>query len=137
MPLVGGGGAPNVAGGNPAGTGTGLNYIGEHAYAYSGTIASDNNETVMLKFTTGNLYIVGKIQFFELTISNDNIEHAVSINSEKVLRVLSSQTVGTSEPDPYLPIIIPPYSSIEVTAKNAQGSGDLDSSVTLTGRVYG
>ena len=114
----------------------GLSILGNHAYAYSGTIASDNNETVMLKFTTGNLYIVAKIQFFELTISNDNIEHAVSINSEKVLRVLSSQTVGTSEPDPWLPVIIPPYSSIEVTAKNAQGSGYLDSIVTLTGRVY-
>ena len=34
MALVGGGGSPNVAGGaNPAGVGSGLNYVGEFCYA--------------------------------------------------------------------------------------------------------
>ena len=130
-----GGGNP-VSGSNPTGVGTSINYVGEHAYAYSGTVASDNNDTVMLKFATGNLYIMAKIQFFELTISNDNIEHAVEINGEKILRVLSSQTVGTSEPDSYIPILFPPNSDVRLLAKNAQGSGDLDSAVTLVGRVY-
>ena len=130
-----GGGNP-VGGSNPAGIGTSINYVGEHAYAYSGTIVSDNNDTVMLKFSTGSLYIVAKIQFFQLTISNDNIEHAVEINGEKILRVLSSQTVSPSEPDSYIPILIPPNSDVRFLAKNAQGTGDLDSAVTLVGRVY-
>ena len=38
MALIGGGGAGNVAGGNPSGTGTSLNYIGDHCYAYSGDV---------------------------------------------------------------------------------------------------
>ena len=38
MALVGGGGAPNVAGSNPAGVGSSLNYVGNLVYAYSGDI---------------------------------------------------------------------------------------------------
>ena len=67
MALVGGGGAPNVAGSNPTGTGTGLNYIGDHAYAYSGEV--DNNgssATTALKFTTGNEYVLGQMHFIIL-----------------------------------------------------------------------
>jgi hypothetical protein len=121
---------------NPVGIGSGINYIGQHAYAYSGTISADNNDTEMLKFNTGNEYIVAKIQFFELTISNDNIQHSIEINGENVVSVLSSQTVGTSEPDQWIPVLFPPNSQIRILAKNAQGSGDLDSGVALVGRVY-
>tara|TARA_Y100001963_G_C6528920_1_gene330146 strand:- start:192 stop:578 length:387 start_codon:yes stop_codon:yes gene_type:complete len=126
-----------VGASNPVGTGKGINYIGEHAYAYSGTIAADNNNTEMLKFSTGTAYIVAKVQFFELTVSNDNIQHTIEINGEDVITVLSSQTVGVSEPDQWIPILLPPYSNIRVLAKNAQGSGDLDSGVAIVGRVYG
>ena len=38
MALVDGGGAPNVAGGNPAGTGTSINYVLDRVYAYSGDL---------------------------------------------------------------------------------------------------
>ena len=61
MALVGGGGAPNVAGSNPAGTGTSLNYIGDHVYAYSGTFQSLNATATMLQFTTGSEYIKGQL----------------------------------------------------------------------------
>ena len=37
MALRGGGGAGNVAGGNPSGIGTSLNYVGDHVYAFSGS----------------------------------------------------------------------------------------------------
>ena len=49
MPLVGGGGASNTV--NPTGTSTGLNYIGDHAYAYSGIhSATAGGHTTMLEF---------------------------------------------------------------------------------------
>ena len=57
-----GGGNP-VSGSNPAGTGSSLNYIGKHAYGYSGVIAVNNVEKTLLQFSTGNLYIVAKVQF--------------------------------------------------------------------------
>ena len=44
MPLVGGGGSPNVTGANPAGTGGGLNYIGNHCYAFRGHVAKSSGK---------------------------------------------------------------------------------------------
>ena len=61
MALVGGGGAGNVAGSNPAGVGTSINYIGNHAYAYAGALSASTSAETRLNFTTGALYIVGRI----------------------------------------------------------------------------
>ena len=40
-----------------ASTGKGIRYVGTHAYAYSGSVGVDNNETTLLEFTTGTGYI--------------------------------------------------------------------------------
>ena len=58
-----GGGNPVVGGSNPSGTGSSINYIGEHAYAYSGEITSGSGTTkTLLNFiTASNSYIVGTI----------------------------------------------------------------------------
>jgi len=138
MALIGGGGAGNVGGGNPSGTGTSVNYIGEHAYGYSGTVAVSNSDVNLLDFSTpSNSYIVGKVQFFGLTLSNDDIEHSVIINGEKVITVISSQTVGTSEPDSWIPVLLPPQSTIKITGKNAQSGTSINTAAIFVGRVYG
>ena len=73
MALVGGGGAGNVAGSNPSGTGT-LNFIGDHAYAYSGPItdsASGAANTTVLKFDVPfNTYIIAKINWISSLSGN-------------------------------------------------------------------
>ena len=38
---------------NPVGTSKGLNYIGNHAYGYSGEVTVNDNETTLLDFTLG------------------------------------------------------------------------------------
>ena len=74
MALVGGGGAPNVAGSNPAGTGSSINYVGNHAYAYSGIIASTTTEANMLDFTIGNQYVMAQFSWgYDAQIGNDAI----------------------------------------------------------------
>ena len=67
-----GGGNP-VSGANPSGTGTILNYIGSHAYAYSGDVSVDGNATTMLKMQTQNSYAVGTIQVGSTESGNDDI----------------------------------------------------------------
>ena len=79
MPLVGGGGAGNTAGGNPAGTGSGINYVGNHAYAYSGNVAVDNNITTLLQFNTQNNYVMANIQLEYFDASSDNMKFIVNI----------------------------------------------------------
>ena len=49
-----GGGNP-VGGQNPAGIGSSLNYIGKHAYLYTGAVNINNVETNLAEFdTAGN-----------------------------------------------------------------------------------
>ena len=135
MPLVGGGGSPNVAGGgNPAGTGTGLNYIGQHAYANSGVVAAGGSgaaDTTMLNFSTGNSYVVCKLYwanneasasdtYFELRIDDTIVylnKHGRTDDADKVV----------------YGILLPPYSKC-VFKMGIGGGGDM--TMNLVGRVY-
>jgi|TARA_Y100001963_G_scaffold142918_1_gene213095 hypothetical protein len=137
MALVGGGGSPNVAGGNPSGTGTGLNYIGNHAYLTSGNVACNNVDTTIAKFTTGQNYIDAKIQFHYNTQSSDDMRYTVKINGEVVVSYINNTaTGGGSTPDNVLYLLLPSYSDIEFIGKNESSSGAQDQNATLTGRVY-
>ena len=79
------------AGGNPAGsggtsgTGTGLTYILDRAFAYSGTVTCDNNDVTMLNFTTGGFIIVARWQpfFTGATNTTNNMIWRMNVNGEK------------------------------------------------------
>ena len=75
-----GGGNP-VSGANPSGTGTILNYIGKHAYAYSGNVSVDGNHTTMVKMSTQNSYVVGTLQVGSSESGNDDIELILLLNN--------------------------------------------------------
>jgi len=136
MPLVGGGGAGNVAGGNPAGTGTGLNYLGEHAYAYSGNVTFGTGDyTSLLNFTTGGTYIVGYFQVSSTSGSGVNTDSRILLNGEAIMQNEYGST-GPTAPDAGNPtyIIVPPYSNVKFDFVSQ--SGDLTFQVMFTGRVY-
>jgi hypothetical protein len=136
MALVGGGGAPNVSGGsNPSGTGTSLNYVGDHAYAYSGEIEASDVETTMLDFTLGaNQYFVGKVQFSYYGGTNQDCQHNIKINGELIQRYRVTQAY--TEPDNYFPIIFVGGDRVQITSKNLIDSASLTTIVTITGRIY-
>ena len=134
MPLVGGGGAGNTAGGNPPGTGSGINYVGNHAYAYSGNVAVDNNITTLLQFNTQNNYVMANIQLEYFDASSDNMKFIVNINSEEVAAGILTGRVENWYND--LQVLIPPYSDVTVTAFNNTGATLTGVGVSLTGRNY-
>jgi hypothetical protein len=131
------GGFNAVPGSNPAGTGQALNFIGNHAYAYSGVVTDPQSgaaNTTALKFTTGNLYINSK-----LTITSDEIgaqQQFVAIKLDgQVILEHASDSSSTANPfyDQPFRIIIPAFSDFEVLV----GAGDIiDFTAILTGRVY-
>jgi len=140
MALIGGGGAGNVAGGNPSGIGTSLNYIGDHAYAYSGGIDVDENVTSLLKFTTGGLYVKGRFQpqyfvanagqateDYRFTVKFDNQEVSVTLIAEGTDRDAFYNVVD---------LIIPPFTTVEVTAQNVTDTNSRAVGAIITGRVY-
>ena len=136
MALVGGGtgGASNTV--NPAGTGTTLNYIGKHAYAYSGAVDVKENEVSLLVFTTGNEYIFGKLQNASATLTGNNHSLKVKMNDEIIIdqdmNNVYEELTGAQE----WQLIIPPYTKVNITLQNIQSTDTAQFNAIFTGRVY-
>ena len=130
-----GGGNP-VGGANPSGTGSVINYIGEHAYANSGLVAVNNIETTLLDFATQNSYILAKVQFNLLVDTADDMFYKIKINSEVVNGYLTQGAQQSTDSNNTLPILIPPYSRVIMTATNAGSSTNRNNTCVVVGRVY-
>jgi len=137
MALGGGGsGGGPISSTNPAGTGSSLNYIGNHAYAYSGAhSATAGGPTTMLEFTTGNEYIIGEFTFGNTSASTDHVEFEISVNNQIVMAAIGD-AIGESFPLNSFQLVIPSYSTIKVTAINASGGADRTVFAAISGRIY-
>ena len=138
MPLVGGGGAGNVGGGNPAGIGTSLNYIGDHCYAYSGVIGATSSGTTYLEFTTGSLYIVGTVQCNYAINQAEDMAYEIKMDGQTVQKWINAGATGVSnagfEPQNAQNVVIPPFTRFELVITSA--STTRDQAANLVGRVY-
>ena len=135
MALIGGGGAGNVAGGNPSGTSSGLNYIGNHVYAHSGSINVNNIDTTLLDFTiAGNQYITAKITIGSKAGHGDDMNMQILINGELIYSSYEALvSMPTQNP---LNILLPPESRIVVKARNVGSATDRAMECVILGRVY-
>ena len=136
MALVGGGGAGNVSGSNPSGTGTSLNYVGQHAFAYSGDVSVTGSLTTMLEFSTAEQYVVGYYQIHGTfaQIGNNQITIELTINGESIVHTFWTfvdEDVSALENR----ILLPPYSRVRFQLAQASGA-DRNMQLTLQGRVY-
>jgi hypothetical protein len=141
MPLVGGGGSPNVSGaGSAAGVGTGLNYIGKHAYAYNNYAASTTS-IARLNFTTGAEYIVGAFSLGPLINPTDTTDGKKSIveiqfNSQTVATLNSDAAAQDQQTPQTINMLVPPYTHVEFKVKGQADSSSYTGTVGFTGRVY-
>jgi len=135
MALVGGGGAPNVAGSNPAGTGTSINYIGNHAFAYSGIVQVTNATTTLIDGTIGSHYIVAKVQPSINVSTTDDMFFRVLIDGQEIAASLIGSTTSNS-PYEEIEVIVAPFTRIQITCENNSTSGGINCSAVFTGRVY-
>ena len=119
-----------------ASTGLGLRYIGNHCYAYSGSItdeASSAADTTILKFTTGSGYIIAK-----LTITNDEASTAALfieafLNGQKVMDIITDlSSINNPLITPY-EMLIPPFTEFEL---KAGANSTVDFTAFIAGRVY-
>jgi len=136
MALVGGGGAGNIAGSNPAGTGTSLNYIGDHVYGYSGLQTIDDNETSLLEFSLGNEYVVAKVQFNYPTGTGDNFLYKVYFNEEVVQSYEIDHSALYGYQNSVIHLVIPSYTKVKLTADNVGSSTGRPQIASITGRLY-
>ena len=118
----------------------GVSIVGDHFYAYSGGLPASTTSTVALNFTTGDEYLLGKVQvnqalqYAAANVTAVNMQ--ISINGEVVALMIvgyigaDSETIGTQD------LLLPPHSTIEISLRfDADQSAQL-SCVTYTGRVY-
>ena len=132
-----GGGNP-VGGSNPSGTGSIINYLGNHAYAYSGEITSGSGTTkTMLDFVVAsNNYIDATIQFgFGGARSNDDERGEIYIDGELVASNIYNNNYERSELNDFK-VLLAPQTHVEVKMVKVSGSGDVPSFAWLRGRVY-
>ena len=136
MALVGGGGAGNVAGSNPAGVGTGLNYVGNKVYAYSGPVECDNSETTLLDFSTGSEAITGVFQLYYDEVAGDDFAYKINMDSQLIVGYQISGTDIMAQAYPGVDLLIPPYTRITITAQNLSTSNLKTQLATFMGEIY-
>ena len=142
MALTGGGGAGNVAGGNPSGKSGTLVYVGNNIWgAWSGLVDPTNTTQEALKFKSPNVPLVmdlcWTVNFTDLTANRDILLH-VKLNGELIMHHEGQQTsagdFSVSFPVVIGPFVIPADSEVIVILGTSEDAG-VNQIVTLTGRM--
>jgi len=125
-------GIPYVGTNVIAGTGLELNYLGRHAYAYSGSF-NPGGGTTYLEFTTGAGYIVGTVEINAdyAGTGGSNLQVEIAFNG---IDVVVERDVGNDyvPGDTEFKLIIPPYTNVKVTITGTTAPANAN----FTGRVY-
>ena len=124
--------------------GKSLRYIGNWAYAYSGSYEANNANQTVLDFTTGSGYIYGQIELFGGTNFDSPGDGAqttgqVTFNGE-VITVLKNVTKYPSDGGQgggKCKVVIPPTTRVVVKIDSNEDNANELCHVVLTGRVYG
>jgi len=127
-----------------ASTGLGINYIGKHVYAFSGSYEASNTEQTVFDFTSGSGYIHGQIELF--AAANFNSPGAgtqttcqIEFNG-LVINVLKNATEGGAHGslgDAKCKVVIPPFTNVVVKVDSNQDDATELCHVIITGRLYG
>jgi len=125
-----------------ASTGLTLNYIGDHAYAFSGAIGSSTSGATMLNFTTGDEYIRGKFtsnpSTHYATVDSAPTTFQLSINGE-VIGVVKFENNSSDTGGNYwiVNVIIPPHSTILLEMDSSSDDAAFVGTAIFEGQVYG
>lgn len=137
MALIVGGGQSGFGSGGTGGIGQTLNYILDRVFSYSGVVTTDGtNETILISWTSGAEMITGTFQFFYATDTKQtqDVLYQVKLNEQVVAKYITDQDIRMSPSHDPIPIVIPPFSKIECTAK--MESSAQAQAVMFTGRLY-
>ena len=140
MPLVGGGGAGNTAGSNPSGIGSGLNYVGNLCYAYSGPFADSQTPQTVLNFTTGGELIKGILQFNAFVDEADpsaGSRGTCTIEMDgQVIAILKADGLEDDTPNVATQqLVIPPFTSMTAKIDSSGTTATHKATVLFTGEI--
>jgi hypothetical protein len=124
---------------NTLSVGKDLHVIGDHAYAYSGTIVTSpagSADTTALKFTTGNYYVLGHTTQQNDDAGGDQLFFRLTMNGITVMYSTwdSASASGVGLPSQPWPLIIPPFTEVEIKVGSSAGV-DKDFTIQIVGKV--
>ena len=134
--------APVQPGASVAATGLGIRYIGEHAYAYSGTIGISTSTQTLLEFTSGSGYIVaqvfccGPVNPSDIS-SGSNSLFTIYFND---LLVAQNKLGTTAEGMPTYSdqtLVIPPNTIVRIDNIDVTNNAAFKIQAYIIGRIYG
>ena len=137
------GGAGNPVGGSFTGPAEALEIVGDFAYAYN-QVATDQLQSIAntLEFTTGNYLFVGEWTVCG-AVNKDGVSGTGGIDQFYLklngTTVMSLKTDTGEEDSPTkltVPVIIPSYTQVQVSADCTINNDNWLVSNTLTGRIY-
>jgi len=135
------GGVGNPVGGSFTGPAEALEIYGDFALAYSGPKQIDSNAVEHLVFTSGNYLFVGEISMIGAVYLN-NLEAGtqsaciIKFNGVELFTVkLDTAREGMPNPEIF-PIIIPPYTEVNISIASQHTTTDYFTAVNLAGRIY-
>ena len=118
-------------------TGPDIHYLGNRAYAYSGSVSVDNTETTILDFTTNSETIKGKIEFCYSDNFSPNAVFRVKLNDQTIWDFEADHSqLLTRGQSGSLRVIIPPFTHVVCTGQNDTDATAIPLMIVLTGKVY-
>ena len=105
------------------------------AYAYSGSVSGNNTEFTVLEFNTNSEYIVGywRVGYAESTYRN--FDFRLLFNNIEIENQFLITSQAQSNQQFLHEIIIPPFTTVKVTAQNTEDSTTQDVLAIITGKV--
>jgi len=131
------GGAGNPVGGSFTGPAEALEIVGDHCFAYSGSILNSSTggpNNTALKFTSGNFYAVTEISWVSDSADTGQDEFfRITMNGQTVWDgKFNFAEVATNEQP--LPFLISPYTEVEVLWGMTSDARNV--TVALVGKIY-
>jgi len=127
-----------------ASTGFGIRYVGNYAYAYSGTFSASVSSQTCLEFTTGSGIIVGQffmsggVNYAAGNLGDGQVTgYRLSLNGEiasivKIASITESMPTIAKEK-----VILPPFTLVQLEILSSADSAGQLSTCSFAGRVYG
>ena len=110
----------------------------KRCYAYSGIMSINQNETTMIEFDVNSEYIISHIQFnSNLSLGDDMFRFKVYINNVVIQAHVAGRHDYDQKYENFLQVIIPPFSTVKLTAQNINDTNARDQIVSLTGEAVG
>tara|TARA_Y100001938_G_scaffold32842_1_gene45021 strand:- start:91 stop:492 length:402 start_codon:yes stop_codon:yes gene_type:complete len=116
-------------------TGRAIQYTNDnkHAYAYSGPVTINDNETLLINDNTNSSYIKARIIPGYNVDTSENFTFIIRINNIVIHKMFFTSSTSYQNGE-FVDIIIPPNVNFTIHAINA-ASTDRDASVVIVGKV--